>query len=432
MLEIVGAARVDELFDAIPRSVHRDTPLELGPPMSEMELVRHLDELAAGNVGSGMPSFLGAGCAPHFVPSHVDALIQRQEYMTAYTPYQAEVGQGTLQSLYEFQSLVCMLTEMDVCNASVYDGASSVAEAVLMARRLRRRGGRVLFSEGLHPAYRTVAGTYATHLDLEFEELPVGEDGRTRLVDVGDDDVAVVVQQPNFFGVVEDLGPLAEAVGESAAKLVVATSEPLAFALAIPPGRVGADIVVGELRGFGNPMNFGGPLVGFMACRDRDKRNLPGRLVGETVDLDGKRGYVLTLSTREQHIRREKATSNICTNEALAALAACIHMCSLGRRGMRELAGVNLAKATYARRVLEDAGLEPLYGGPHFNEITFRVPGGDADALVAVCAAEGLLPGVALGRLDPAREDQLLVCATEVHERADIDRLGSVVREACR
>ncbi len=431
MLSAVGVAGVEELFAAIPGVARFEGMLDLEAAMSEIELVDHMEELAALNAADRrVLSFLGAGCNPHFVPTHVDALIQRQEFLTAYTPYQPEVGQGTLQAIFEFQSLVCMLTGMDVCNASVYDGASAVAEAVFMARLLARRGGRVLLSEGLHPAYEAVARTYARYIDdIHFEALPLDEHGRTTFDQIGDDVIALVVQQPNFFGVVEDLqvaGARASAVG---AKFVVNTTEPVAFGLAIPPAQAGADIVVGELQSFGNDMNFGGPLVGFMACRDGDKRNLPGRLAGRTIDEEGKEGYVLTLSTREQHIRRAGATSNICTNEALCALAACIHMCSLGRSGIAELARSNLAKATYARNALTARGMPPVYDGPHFNEFAVRL-GADAAAAVDRCLARDVIPGVALGRFDAARADQLLVCVTEVHGKQAIDRMVDVLAEA--
>ena len=429
MLAVVGAGSIDDLFEPVPEAVRFSGLLQLQPQMAEQELLGHLQELSSRNAPEqGAVSFLGAGCNPHYVPAHVDALIQRQEFLTAYTPYQAEVGQGTLQAIFEFQSLVCMLTGMEVCNASVYDGASSVAEAVLMARRLTRRPGKVLYSAGLHPNYLEVTRTYATYLEIEFEEMPVSDDGCTEIPEIGDDVIAVVLQQPSFFGVVEDLRSAGSRIADTGAKFIVATAEPLALALTATPAAAGADIVVGELQSFGNGMNFGGPLVGFMACRDRDKRNLPGRLAGETVDADGKRGYVLTLSTREQHIRRAKATSNICTNEALCALAACIHMCSLGRHGLTALARHNLAKASYAREALVAVGARAVYSAPMFNEFVIDV-GSDAAAVVGACAAKGIIPGVALGRFSPQRASQLLVCATEVHPRAQIDRLAAVIGE---
>ena len=427
MLAMVQASSIDDLFEPIPEAARFSGLLALQPQMAEQELLGHMRELSNRNAPErGTVAFLGAGCNPHYVPAHVDALIQRQEFLTAYTPYQAEVGQGTLQAIFEFQSLVCMLTGMEVCNASVYDGASSVAEAILMARRLTRRPGKVLYSAGLHPNYLEVSRTYATYLDIEFEEMPVGDDGRTVLPEIGDDVIAVVLQQPSFWGVIEDLQSAGARVADTAAKFIVATAEPLAFGLTTPPGQAGADIVVGELQSFGNGMNFGGPLVGFMACRDSDKRNLPGRLCGETVDADGKRGYVLTLSTREQHIRRAKATSNICTNEALCALAACIHMCSLGRKGLAELARHNLAKASYARDALVAAGATLVHSAPMFNEFVVDV-GSDAAVVISACAEEGVIPGVALGRFDPQRATQLLVCATEVHSRVQIDRLAAAI-----
>lgn len=433
LAEVVGVESADELFECIPSGLRYRQELPLEPSLAEADLVRHLEELAGRNApASGVLSFLGAGCYPHHVPAHVDALVQRQEFMTSYTPYQAEVSQGTLQAIFEFQSLVALLTDMDVCNASMYDGGSALAEGVLMARRLRRRGGRILWSEGLHPIYREIARTYATWLDVEFEVLPVGNDGRTRVPEIDDLDdevLAVVLQQPNFFGVVEDLKAAGSEVADSPALFLVATAEPLALGLAVPPGAADADIVVGELQSFGNAMNYGGPLVGFMAARQEYVRNLPGRLAGQTVDEEGRRGYVLTLATREQHIRRERATSNICTNTALCALATCIHLASLGRVGVRQLAATNLAKATYARKKLAQAGLAPVFDGPHFNEFVVELPG-DADATVRRCAAGGVVPGVPLGWLFEGRINQLLVCVTEIHRRADIDRLVGVLEGA--
>lgn len=432
MLDVIGVEGFDDLFSSIPEGLRYGGELPVEEPLSEPELIRYLDELASRNgPASGMLSFLGAGCFPHFVPTHVDALIQRQEFMTAYTPYQAEISQGTLQAIFEFQTLVAMLTGMEVCNASMYDGSSAIAEAVLMARRLAGRGGRVLWSVALHPAYREVAETYARHLDVEFELMPVDTAGRTLIPAIDDDVIAVIVQQPNFFGVLEDLRAAGTALHDVAAKFIVATTEPVAWALTVPAGDVGADIVAGELQSFGNSQNYGGPLVGFMATRMEYVRNLPGRLAGQTVDADGRRGYTLTLATREQHIRRANATSNICTNTALCALATCIHLCSLGRTGVRELALQNLAKATYARQHLAAIdGVEVVFDGPCFNEFVVRLPMA-ADEVVEACTAAGVIPGVPLGRFDAQRDHQLLVCATEVHTRADIDTLVQTLAGVC-
>tara|TARA_B100001750_G_scaffold212415_1_gene194247 strand:+ start:13 stop:903 length:891 start_codon:yes stop_codon:yes gene_type:complete len=294
-----------------------------------------------------------------------------------------------------------------------------------------RRGGRVLWSEGLHPAYREVAETYAKYLDIEFEVLPLDKSGRTLIPVVDDDVIALIVQQPNFFGVVEDLRSAGNVVADAPAKFIVAVTEPVAWGLTVPAGEVGADIVAGELQSFGNGQNYGGPLVGFMASRMEYVRNLPGRLSGQTVDAEGRRGFALTLATREQHIRRAKATSNICTNTALCALATCIHLSSLGRQGIRELALQNLSKATYARTRLDEvSGIEFPFNGPCFNEFVVRLPilGGD---VVDACAANGVLPGVPLGRFDTDRENELLVCVTEIHTRDDIERLAKVLAEAC-
>jgi glycine dehydrogenase subunit 1 len=433
LLEAIGVDGIDDLFASIPANLRFSGQLPVEPALAEVDLARHLRELADSNApAQGVLSFLGAGCYPHYVPAHVDALIQRQEFLTSYTPYQAEISQGTLQAIFEFQSLICLLTGMDVCNASMYDGGSAVAEAILMARRLRRQGGKVLWSEGLHPIYREVAATYATYLDLTFEIMPLGEDGRTIVPKIGDDVVAVVVQQPNFFGIVEDLKAAGADLENHPAQYIVATSEPLSWGLTVSAGDVGADLVAGELQSFGNGLNYGGPLVGFMACRQSAVRNLPGRLVGQTVDENGERGFVLTLSTREQHIRRAKATSNICTNTALCALATCIHLCSLGRNGLRDLATTNLAKATYARKQLAtEAKLKVVYTGPHFNEFAVHLPG-DAVEIVDRCSESGVVPGVPLGWFDAQRSNQLLVCVTEIHRRAEIDRLVTTLAEVCR
>ncbi len=432
MLDVVGVGSLDELFESIPEDLRYGGELPVEPALSEPELIRHLGELAGANgPASGMLSFLGAGCYPHFVPTHVDALVQRQEFMTTYTPYQAEISQGTLTAIFEFQTLVAMLTGMDVCNASMYDGASAVAEAVLMARRLMRRGGRVMVSEGLHPAYREVTETYARYLDIDFETVSVDASGRTEVPVIDDDVIAVVVQQPNFFGIVEDLRAVGAVAADAPAKFIVAGAEPVAWALTVPAGEAGADIVAGELQSFGNGQNYGGPLVGFMASRKEYVRNLPGRLAGETVDADGRRGFALTLATREQHIRRAKATSNICTNTALCALATCIHLSTLGRHGIRELALHNLSKAEFARAALTAVdGVEAAHTGPTFNEFVVRLPR-PAAAVVEACAAAGVVPGVALGHFDSQRDDELLVCVTEIHTRGDIDRLTAVITEAC-
>jgi glycine dehydrogenase subunit 1 len=421
MLERIGVSSLDALFEAIPDTLRSKAGIELGDPLAERALLDYLRGRAAQNLGTGShSSFLGAGAYDHYVPAAVDALASRGEFSTAYTPYQAEISQGTLQAIYEFQTLICQLAGLDLANASLYDGASAAAESALMAMRVRRRG-RVLVSAGLHPHYLEVVRTYLDGLDAEIDVLPLAADGRTAAAAIPDDTAAVLLQYPNFFGCVEDLAPFAEAAHRAGALLVSVTTEPLALALLKSPGALGADVACGEAQSFGMPLSFGGPQVGFLSARQELVRQLPGRLVGETVDARGERGFVMTLTTREQHIRRERATSNICTNQALCALRVTIYLALMGRRGLRELARVNLSLAAYAQQAARDAGLEIPYSAPVFNEFVVKGPGLGArhEALLG----QGVIAGLRLDGLDPERTDELLVCTTELANRAAIDRL---------
>jgi glycine dehydrogenase subunit 1 len=421
MLERIGVSSIEELFDSIPAALRQGAELKLPPALAERGLLDHLGALAARNVSSAsVASFLGGGAYHHHIPAVVDSLSSRSEFLTAYTPYQGEVSQGTLQAIFEFQTLICQLTGLEVANASLYDGASAVAEAALMAMRVTRRR-KVRVSRGLHPSYAQVLRTYTQGLDAEIEPLDLAPDGRSVPAEIADDVACVIVQSPNFFGCVEDLEPFADAAHAAGALLVGVTTEALALALLREPGRAGVDIACGDAQSFGVPLGFGGPYVGFMAARQKHVRQLPGRLIGETVDASGERAFVMTLTTREQHIRRERATSNICTNQGLMALRATIYLALLGRRGLRRLAEINLSLACYAREQLERAGLRRAYDAPFFNEFVVEVPGltGKLDGLLE----RGLLGGLALERLDPARRDQLLVCTTEMNRREDIDRL---------
>jgi glycine dehydrogenase subunit 1 len=428
MLRVIGADSVEALYAHIPASLRQRARIGLAPGKSELEVQRRLAALAARNAVPGAwRFFLGGGIYHHFIPSTVDAVISRGEFSTAYTPYQPEVSQGTLQAIYEFQSLMCQLTAMEVSNAGLYDGASAAAEAVLMARRIEERRPRVLVSRALHPHYREVIATYLRNLpDAELVEIPFDADGATdvsaaaRALDGRA--LCAVVGYPNFFGVIEDLAPIRELCSRHGALLITVTAEALSFAALRPPGECGADIAVGEGQSLGVPMSFGGPGFGFFTCRKRFVRNMPGRLVGETVDSRGGRGFVLTLSTREQHIRREKATSNICTNQNLCNLAATVFMATLGRRGLRSLADANIARAHAARaRLTGEGGLEPLFAAPFFNEFTLRVPR-LAEALER-CYAARLVPGLPLARWYPELADGLLVCVTEMNEPEEIDAL---------
>lgn len=422
MLSRVGAAKVGDLFESIPAGLREGATLKLPPALSEPALLRYLEGLAERNLpASQVASFLGAGAYQHWIPAVVDSLVARSEFSTAYTPYQGEISQGTLQAIYEFQTLVCQLLGMEVSNASVYDGASAVAESALMAMRVTRGRRRILASAGLHPSYRRVLETYTRGLEAEIEWLPLAADGATRAPEIREEVACVIVQSPNFFGCVEDLRPFSRLAHEHGALLVAATSEPLSLAILRPPGALGADIACGELQSFGVPLSFGGPSVGFMATRRKLVRQLPGRLVGETLDASGERGFVLTLTTREQHIRRARATSNICTNQGLMALRATIYLALLGRTGLRRLALANLSLAHHTKQRLAEVGLARMHRAPFFNEFVVRVP--ELARRLERLEVEGVLGGLNLERVDADRRDQLLVCVTEMNGREDIDQL---------
>ena len=438
MLARIGVESIDALYEGIPESLRFKIPLDLPAPLSEMALVEEFHRLSMKNRSTRCSdSFLGAGCYDHFIPSVVRSLAGRSEFYTAYTPYQAEISQGTLQAIFEFQSLVCQLTGMEVANASMYDGASSLAEAVLMANRINRRS-RAVLSRAVHPEYREVVRTYVEGAGIELVEVPEDETGRTdlaRIADVVDDGTAaVVIQSPNFFGVVEDLRPFSKLARDHKALLIAVVNEPMSLGVLQPPGALGADVVVGEGQAFGIPIAYGGPHVGLFATRQSFVRKMPGRLVGETVDQAGRRGYVLTLSTREQHIRREKATSNICTNEGLCALMATITLAVLGPRGLQELACLNLSRAAYAReRIARLPGFRIPFSAPVFNEFVVEAPV-KAEGLVETLAQEGIYAGVPLSRFFPEMDHGLLVCVTERTGREAIDRyvdaLGRTVEGA--
>ncbi|HJK98195.1 MAG TPA: aminomethyl-transferring glycine dehydrogenase subunit GcvPA [Polyangiaceae bacterium LLY-WYZ-14_1] len=446
MLRRIGVDHVDRLFDSVPEAYRRERPLDLEPALSEPELMRHLNELADRNPAATQLSFLGGGMYDHHLPPAVDQLILRSEFYTAYTPYQAEVSQGTLQAIFEFQTLCCELFGMEVANASMYDAASGAAEAALMARRVTRKT-TILVSAGLHPDHRRAVETYLRWVDTKdgddpggprIETVPLQDDGRTDVAALTkrlqDGDVAgLLVGYPNFFGVVEDLGALRAAIADHPALLATVTTEPYALAVLEPPGRAGVDIAVGEGQGLAVPPQYGGPGVGLFACRGKYMRQIPGRLVGETVDAHGERGFVLTLSTREQHIRRERATSNICTNHGLIALAMTIRTALLGREGFVQTGRMCLSKAEYLKARLDGLpGIDLPFAGPTFNEFAVRrTDGGTAAELVgALSRSQGILAGVDLGRFDPNRADTLLVAVTEKHRREDLDRLVDAVASA--
>jgi len=436
MLETIGVDGVEALFEGVPAAVRLNRPLELPAPAAESELLRELGRLAARNATAASHlSFLGGGAYNHFIPAVVDQLISRSEFYTAYTPYQPEISQGTLQAIFEYQTLICQLTGMDAANASMYDGASSCAEGVLMAVRATRRR-KVLLSRALHPEYRATVATYCRYLELELIEVPFDAVGRTepgeleRLLDKNT--AAVVTGYPNFFGVIEDLAAISAAAHACGAYLVAAVQEPIALGLLKSPGELGADIVAGEGQSFGIPVSYGGPYLGFFAARKKDLRSMPGRLVGETVDSEGRRGFVLTLATREQHIRREKATSNICSNEGLCALMATIYLSLLGKQGIREVAKQNLAKAEYAKqKIAALPGFSLPFDGPTFNEFVVEAQEG-ADVVLGRLEAAGILGGIALKRWYGGMPGRFLVCVTEQNSREEIDTLVAALAGGAR
>lgn len=436
MLKVVGLPSLEALYDAIPREARLDRPLRLEPPLDEPALMRHLEALAQKNRAARMLCFVGAGAYEHHFPPAADQLLLRSELYTAYTPYQPEVAQGTLQIIFEFQTIVSEVLGLPVANASMYDGSTAAAEAVLMARRLTGREGAVI-SEGVHPEYVATIETYVQGLGrgkAAITHVPIGPRGAADpdalAAAITDETACVVVGHPNFFGCVSDVARVADAAHAKGALLVTVTQEPHALALIEPPGALGADIAVAEGQPLGLPPQFGGPGVGLFACRGDRKylQQVPGRLVGETVDKNGRRGYTLTLATREQHIRRERATSNICTNSGLCATAVTIRMCMLGRAGFVETARQCLAKAEYLKaQIARLEGYALPFAAPTFNEFVVRVRGGDARRLVDALAEQEILAGYDLGRVWPARRDHLLVAVTERHARADLDRFVSAL-----
>ena len=432
MLAKIGVAGIDDLFAAVPQDKLRAVSPDLPGSKGELEVERELGRMAAPNVtADSVPFFIGAGAYKHHVPATVDHLIQRSEFLTSYTPYQPEISQGTLQYLYEFQTQVAMLTGMDVANASMYDGSTATAEAVLMAHRITRRKKAVL-SGGLHPQYRAVVETLSHHGGASVDAMVADPRGIEDIIARIDGETScVVVQYPSFYGTIRDLSKIAEAAHAKGALLVVAVTEVVALGAVRSPGDMGADIVAAEGQSLGNALNFGGPYVGLFATRDKFVRQMPGRLCGETVDAEGRRGYVLTLSTREQHIRREKATSNICTNSGLCALAFTIHLTLLGERGLRKLAAINHANACdLAERLAEVNGVEVL-SPAYFNEFTIRVPS-KAASVIDKLAAKGILGGVPVSRLEPDKPelaDLIVVASTEINTDGDRAAYAAAVAE---
>lgn len=426
MLQAIGVDTVESLFDSIPTSLKLQRPLQIPEALSEIELTSHMSQLASQNVAAGASvCFLGGGAYDHFVPAVIDMLASRGEFYTSYTPYQPEVSQGNLQAMFEYQTLICQLTGMDVSNASLYDGASATIEAVLMCRAVTRRESRVVVAGTLHPEYREVLETYLVPLGCEVVVVePSGEtlDASSVAAALDDQTACLVVQHPNFFGCLEDVKNLAIAAHERGVQ-VVQVFDPTSLGLLKRPADLGADIAVAEGQCLGNPLQYGGPYLGILACKESFMRRMPGRIAGQTVSGTEKRCWVLTLQTREQHIRRDKATSNVCTNQGLFALRASIYLALMGPQGMRELGESCTRKAHYAQSRLSEAGWQRVSNAPFFKEFVVRDPAGQIAERIAAGVEQGVLVGVDLGRWWPEREDCLLVAVTEKRTRADIERL---------
>jgi glycine dehydrogenase subunit 1 len=436
MLERIGVKSLDDLFKAIPEAVRRTQPLAMPPALTEIELTSHVQALAAKNVSPDQAvCFLGGGSYDHFIPAVVDTVAGRSEFYTAYTPYQAEASQGSLQAFFEYQTLICQLTGMDVSNASLYDGGSAVTEAALMAVTVTQRHGQVLIAESVHPHYRENLATYLANLESKLVTLPTPNgvlEVATLQQALDDKTSCVIVQHPNFFGALEEVQALAELTRAKGALFIVSV-DPISLGLLKRPGEYGADIVVAEGQGLGTPLQFGGPYLGIMACREQFVRKIPGRLVGQTVDRRGNRCWVLTMQTREQHIRREKATSNICTNQGLLALRATVHLAALGPQGLHETAELCTRKAHYAAEqiVANVPGAKLRFDKPFFKEFTIQVPGA-GPALLQRLLAAGYHAGLHLGRWYPQLEDCITMAVTEKRTKAEIEGLVGALKTAVR
>lgn len=428
MLEAIGVQSLDELFAGIPAALRLQRPLQLPAALSELELSRHMQSLAARNAHASQElCFLGGGSYDHYIPAVVDALAGRGEFYTSYTPYQPEVSQGNLQAMFEYQTMVCQLTGMDVSNASLYDGGSATIEAALLCMSVTRRAGKVVVPSSLHPEYRQILETYLINLGTELVTIdtPSGRLDLATLRTALDNDVAcVVLQHPNFFGCLEEAQAIAEAT-HAAGALLVMVVDPLSLGVLKRPGELGADVVVAEGQALGSPMQYGGPYLGIMACRDKFVRRLPGRIVGQTVDRRGRRCWVLTLQTREQHIRREKATSNICTNQGLFALRAAVYLTFMGPHGIREVGELCVRKTYFAaERITAGGRLQRRFALPVFKEFVVRDTQGRAADLVAEAQQAGILAGIPLGRWYPELDDCLLIAVTEKRTGSEIQMLA--------
>ncbi|WP_042350100.1 aminomethyl-transferring glycine dehydrogenase subunit GcvPA [Bacillus massiliigorillae] len=431
MLEAIGISKIDELFEDIPESVRFQGEYNIIAAKSESALTKELSKLAAKNKDTkSYASFLGAGVYDHYTPIIVDHVLSRSEFYTAYTPYQPEISQGELQAIFEFQTMISELTGMDVANSSMYDGGTALAEAATLSCGSTRRK-KILISQAVHPEYKDVVRSYAKGQYIDVVEIPY-KDGVTDLEalknEMNDEVAGVIVQYPNFFGRIEDLSAV-EKIAHEHKGLFIVSSNPLALGVLTPPGEFGADIVTGDAQSFGIPAAFGGPHCGYFAVTSKLMRKVPGRLVGQTVDENGLRGFVLTLQAREQHIRREKATSNICSNQALNALAASVAMTALGKKGVREMAAQNMQKAHYAKKTLQAKGVEVVFEGPSFNEFVIKLPQ-SYEACNKQLLEQGIIGGYHLGKTYPELKDHMLVAVTELRTKEEIDLFAQEVGES--
>jgi glycine dehydrogenase subunit 1 len=431
MFDAIGVKDFEELFGTVPESCRYDKEMALPAPKTEWDLNKYMAEIRSMmKVSSEHSVLIGAGRYQHHIPSSIPYTMGRSEFLTAYTPYQPEMAQGTLQGLFEYQTLTARLLGVDVANASMYDGASALAEAMLMGLRIAKKKKRVAMSSAIHPHFREVVRTYLQPTEFEIIELPFLEDGRTDLSSLaGEKDLAAVaLQSPNFFGVIEEMEQAAEAIHQAGALFVASFSEPMAFGLLKNPGSAGADIVCGEGQSFGMPKSFGGPGLGMFGCKQKYVRNLPGRLVGETTDIEGNRGYVLTLATREQHIRREKATSNICSNQGICTLTAAMYMASLGGTGLKKLARLNYDKSEYLKQGLKDAGATVCFSAPTFNEFVVEFKD-DYGPVQKRLMEQKIVAGVSLAKYYPGFDNRYLFCVTETASKEVLDTVISEVQK---
>lgn len=430
MLAEMGVQSIEDFFTSIPAHLRLDKPLNLPPAYAESELIKFFKNLAARNTDPNSTiSFLGAGVYNHFRPVIIDTLISRSEFYTTYTPYQPEIAQGTLQAIFEFQSMICLLTGMEVANASMYDGSTALAEAVLMANRINRRK-KIIISQAVHPEYRQVLETYLKSTGIALETAHFATSGQTDLdsIDTNSETAAIILQSPNFFGCVEDLELAAEKAHKAGALLISVTTEPTSWGLLRSPGDSGADIVVAEGQAFGIAPSYGGPYLGIFASRTQYQRQMPGRLIGQAQDSEGNRGFVITLATREQHIRREKASSNICTNQGLFMLMATIYLSTMGRRGIQEVALQNIQKANYAAEAISSLeGFSLLFSAPKFNEFVVKTPR-PAEEIVKDLASRKIIAGLPLSKYYPDMTHALLICVTEQNTKAEIDALVAALQ----